>query len=93
MVSEGTYQTELITSIGIPDFDEDLEEAFQGPEVLREYESDEYYDDEYEKESQALIEATQNWTTPQLSRHVVSDHTQSANLFLEVNKTKICLYI
>lgn len=48
-------QPELIQ---VPDYDEDLEEAFNGPVF------NEFYDDEYEEESQALIEATMEDTEP-----------------------------
>ena len=61
---------------GIPDYDEDLDEAFAGPEVLHD-EDNVFYDDEYEEESQALIEATVEGTNPLLmGQQIVSDHIQ-----------------
>ena len=72
-----TNQTGLMGNLA---YDEDPDEAFGGPAVLREYE-DEYYDDEYEEESQALIEATMEGTDPSRSslligQHILWDHTQ-----------------
>ena len=83
MMGDGANATE---TSGIPEYDEDLDEAFEGPAVLREYEDEydgEYYDNEYEEDSQALVEATMEGANPSRSsllndHHIVSDHTHSA---------------
>ena len=58
--------------IQIPDYDEDLEEAFAGPYSG---ELDETYDDAYEAESAAILEGQTSQASTS-SRGVVSDHTQ-----------------
>ena len=59
---------------GIPYYDEDLDEAFTGPDDYNEEDGNESYDDGYWEESQALIEATYEGTDN--TRHIGSDHTQ-----------------
>ena len=56
----------------IPDYDEDLEEAFTGPFTE---ELDETYDDEYEAESTAILQG-QDPLASASSRGVESDNTQ-----------------
>ena len=57
--------------IEVPAYDEDLEEADLGPGSN----IDEFYDDEYEEESIALIEGAPQ-SNPQLIGDIVSDYTQ-----------------
>ena len=65
----------------IPYYDEDLDEAYVGPEKYNEMD-DESYDDGYWEESQRLIEATMEGANISANNdQIVSDNTQHLRLF------------
>ena len=63
--------------IQIPDYDEDLEEAFIGPYI--DMLNEEAYDDEYEAESAAMIEGQEPQASVVIQRGAVSGQTHIGN--------------
>ena len=72
---DGEADMALLTQI--PDYDEDLEEAFIGPYLGDD--QDETYDDEYEAETTAILEGRDPLASTS-SRRAVSGDTQACSI-------------
>ena len=74
-ISEYNYNDD-IAGPTIPDYDEDFQEAFIGPAYMADMaEMDETYDDDYEAQSTAAIEAREPGASVIVPSGIVSDYT------------------
>ena len=71
--------------IEVPDYDEDIDEAFTGPGILTE----EFYDDEYEEESVALIEGAASLSHPELIASGSANTHESATRAMSYDRVSL----